>query len=134
MHVGAVLDTFLHTEVLRRSAGEAASLRSQRELQGVSALGSPASLRSIAVQDHQSAVLFGGSRAGRAAVRLGKARRVAALVAGGVVVDVGEIARGDAAALDVGRVAVGVAVLLVDVLSQFPPLPLFQHLRLHLRR
>lgn len=55
-------------------------------------------------------------------------RRVATWVAG-----VGHIASGDTAAFNVRRLAVGVAVPLVNVLTQFPPLPLLQHLRLHLR-
>ena len=42
--------------------------------------------------------------------------------------DIRQIACGDTAAFDVRRVAVGVAVLFVNVLTQFPPLPLFQHL------
>lgn len=47
--------------------------------------------------------------------------------------DIRQIACGDTAALDVRRLAVSVAVLLINVLTQLPPLPLFQHLRLHLR-
>lgn len=60
-------------------------------------------------------------------------RRVATGVAGIVFMEIRQVARGDAATLDVRCLAVGVAVLLVDVFTQLPPLPLFQHLRLHLR-
>lgn len=105
----------------------------ERELQGVPALGGQAFPRPVAVGDDQSAVLLGCCGARGCPVCFVEARRVAAGVAGVVVMEIGQIASGYAAALDVRRVAVGVAILLINVLTQLPPLPLFQHLRLHLR-
>lgn len=66
------------------------------------------------------------------AVCLVDAWRVSAWVADVVFLKLSQIPGGDAATLDVRCLAVGVAVFFFNVLSQFPPLPLFQHLRLHL--
>lgn len=131
--VRAVLRPILQTDVLCRAAAPAggASLRWEGELQGLSIFGRSGFARPVAVGDHQPAVFLSG--AGRVAVGLVGPRRVIAWVAGVVVLKVGQVPGGDAAALDVRRLAVGVAVFLVDVLPQLPPLPLFQHLGLNLR-
>lgn len=89
------------------------------EPQGASALGLPSLPRPVAVADNESAVLLGR---GGVSASFVEAWRVAG------VIGIGGVADGDAAAPDVRRVAMGVAVLLVDVLAQLPPLPLFQHL------
>lgn len=125
--VCVALHLLLQTHVLCGSADmtAGASVQQEGELQGVPALGSSAFLRPVAVGDDQSAVPL---RCGSFV----EARRVATGVAGIVFMEI-QIARGDTAALDVRRLAVGVAVLLINVLTQLPPLPLFQHLRLHLR-
>lgn len=125
--VCVALHLLLQTHVLCGSADmtAGASVQQEGELQGVSALGGSAFLRPVAVGDHQSAVLL---RCGSFV----EARRVATGVAGIVFMQIRQIARGDTATLDVRRLAVGVAVLLINVLTQLPPLPLFHHLRLHL--
>lgn len=105
----------------------------ERKLQGVPALGGLAFPRPVAVGDNQSAVFLRCRGARGCPVSFVEARRVAARVAGVVVMGIGQITSGYAATLDVRRVAVGMAVLLINVLTQLPPLPLFQHLGLHLR-
>lgn len=103
-------------------------MRLQREAQGVPAFGRFAFPCPVAKGDNEFAVLLSCSGANRAAVGFVEARPVNIWVTG-----VGHIASGDTAAFNVWRLAVCVAVLLINVLTQFPPLPLFQHLRLHLR-
>lgn len=102
-------------------------MRLQREVQGVPAFGRSAFPCPVAKGD-EFAVLLSCSGANRAAVGFVEVRPVNIWVTG-----VGHIASGDTAAFNVWRLAVCVAVLLINVLTQFPPLPLFQHLRLHLR-
>lgn len=97
-------------------------------MQGVSVLGMSVFLCSIPAGDNQSVVLLRCNRG--LSVSFVEAWRV---TTGIVFMDIRQIACGNTATLDVRRLAVSVAVLLVNVLTQFPPLPLFQHLRLHLR-
>lgn len=119
----STLRLLLQAHVLRGGAHVAAGDSGQQE--GEPALG-PSALPA-AVGDHKLTVLRR-----RLSLCFVEARRVTTRVAGVVVVEVRQVARGDAAALDVRRLAVSVAVLLINVLAQLPPLPLFQHLRLHL--
>lgn len=131
----AALRSLLQTHLLGGSADmTGTSVWQNGELPTVSAFGWPALVpRSVAVGHNQAAVLFRGGGALWPLVSFAEARRVTAGLTGIVLIKIGQIASSDAATLDVRRVAVCVAVLLIYVLSQLPPLPLFQHLWLHLR-
>ena len=133
--VCAALHLPLQAHVLggRADVTGGASMQEEGEPQGVSALARSAFLCPIAVGNHQLVVLLRRGRARGLSVGLVEARRVTAGLAGVVFMGIRQIACGNTAALQVWRLAVGMAVLLVNVLAQLPPLPLFQHLRLHLR-
>lgn len=129
-----VMHPFLQTNVLRCGVAPVGgtSLRWEGKLQGLSTLFRSGFARSVAVGDHQSTAFLWCSWAGRVAVCLFDTWRVSAWVADVVILKLSQIPGGDAAALDVWCLAVGVAIFFINVLSQFPPLPLFQHLGLHL--
>lgn len=97
----------------------------ERELQSVSAPSRLAFSCPVAVGDDQSAVLLRWGGAWGSSVSFVETSRVTAGLGGIVVMVIGQISCGEAAALDVRGVAVGVAVLVINVLTQFPPLPLF---------
>lgn len=95
----------------------AAVARLQQEGEAQAASGRPALLTPVSVGDHQSAVLLPCNGAQGFSISCAETRRVSAGVAGIVVMEKDQVARGDAAALDVRGLAVGVAVLLIDIFT-----------------
>lgn len=118
----------LQAHVLCGGAGLAGGGRLQQEGEAQAASGRPALLTPVSVGDHQPPVVLRRSGAQGSSVGFAEARRVPAGLAGVVFMEKEQVGCGDTATLDVRRLAVRVAVLLINVFTELPPLPLFQHL------